>query len=153
MSANLLRFSSSSLVRAFRHCCCAVSDESGAPNSCASFTSICLKSLKASWLILLRVITSHLERLRVRPIVEQVFSMNSTSAAIVSALSSRHLPPSHGIRVTPSRRFPSDLTTPTGSLVAGKPALIRPRQVMPFTRTCLAVRPCPRRHERSYYYY
>src|SRR6218665_3330541 len=49
------------------------------------------KSLKASWLmlILLRVITSHLERLRVRPTVEQVFSMNSTSAATVSALPPR----------------------------------------------------------------
>src|SRR6218665_2982704 len=90
MSANLLRFSSNSLVRAFRHCCSAVSDDSGAPSSCASSTSICLKSLKVSWLmfILLRVITSHLERLRVRPIVEQVFLMNSTSAATVSALPS-----------------------------------------------------------------
>ena len=36
----------------------------------------------------------------------------------------------------------------TGSLVAGKPALIRPRQVMSFMRACLAVRPCPRRHEK-----
>src|SRR6218665_250692 len=54
----------------------------------------------------------------------------------------------HLIRVTPSGRFPSDLTRPTGSLVAGKPALIRPRQVISFMRACLAVRPCPRRHER-----
>src|SRR6218665_352160 len=55
---------------------------------------------------------------------------------------------SHGIKVTPSLRLPSDLTRPTGSFVAGKSALIRPRQVMSFMRACLAVRPCPRRHER-----
>src|SRR6218665_2557085 len=64
------------------------------------------------------------------------------------ASQAKHLPPSHGIRATPSGHFPSDLTRPTGSLVAGKPALIRPRQVMSFMRVCLAVRPCPRRHER-----
>src|SRR6218665_3808902 len=40
MSANLLRFSSNSLVRAFRHCCSAVSDESGAPSSCAYYIII-----------------------------------------------------------------------------------------------------------------
>src|SRR6218665_238358 len=66
-----------------------------------------------------------------------------------SSVPSQAPAPFHGIRVTLSGRFPSDLTRPTGSRVAGKPALIRPRQVMSFIRACLAVRPCPRRHERS----
>src|SRR6218665_1466119 len=64
----------------------------------------------------------------------------SARVSMTVASQVNHLPPSHGIRVTPSGRFPSDLTRPTGSLVAGKPALIRPRQVMSFMRACLAVR-------------
>src|SRR6218665_666329 len=72
----------------------------------------------------------------------------SARVSMTVASQAKHLPPSHGIRVTPSGRFASDLTRPTGSLVAGKPALIKPHQVMSFMRACLAVRPCPRRHER-----
>src|SRR6218665_495935 len=66
---------------------------------------------------------------------------DSARVSMTVASQAKHLPPSHEIRVTPSGRFPSDLTRPTGSLVAGKPALI-------FMRAYLAVRPCPRRHER-----
>src|SRR6218665_3032553 len=73
---------------------------------------------------------------------------DSARVSMTVASQAKHLPPSHGIRVVPSGRFPSDLTRPTGSLVAGKPALIRSRQVLSFMRAYLAVRSCPRRHER-----
>src|SRR6218665_15387 len=73
---------------------------------------------------------------------------DSARVSMTVASQAKHLPPSQGIRVTPSRRFPSDLIRPTGSLVAEKPALIRPRQVISCMRECLAVRPCPGRHER-----
>jgi|SRR6218665_257802 len=55
---------------------------------------------------------------------------DSARVSMTVASQAKHLLPSHGIRVTPSGRFPSDLTRPTCSLVARKPALIRPCQVM-----------------------
>src|SRR6218665_609749 len=44
----------------------------------------------------------------------------SAKVSMTVASQATHLPPSHCIRVTPSGSFPSDLTRPTGSLVAGK---------------------------------
>src|SRR6218665_2974 len=41
----------------------------------------------------------------------------SARVSMTVASQAKHLPPSHGIRVTPSGRFPSDLTRPTDSLV------------------------------------
>src|SRR6218665_2485283 len=66
---------------------------------------------------------------------------DSARVSMTVASQAKHLPASHGIRVTPSGRFPSDLTRPIGSLVTGRPALIRPCQVISFLRACLAVRP------------
>src|SRR6218665_612704 len=66
---------------------------------------------------------------------------DSARVSMTVASQAKHLPASHGIRVTPLGRFPPDLTRPTGSLVTGKPALIRPCQVISFLRACLAVRP------------
>src|SRR6218665_1269008 len=63
---------------------------------------------------------------------------DSARVSMTVASQAKHLLPFHGIRVTPSGRFPSDLTRSTCSLVAGKPALIRPRQMMSFMRACLA---------------
>src|SRR6218665_2049219 len=40
---------------------------------------------------------------------------NSARVSMTVTSQAKHLPPSHGIRVTPSGRFPSDLTRPTGS--------------------------------------
>src|SRR6218665_741636 len=65
---------------------------------------------------------------------------DSARVSMTVASQAKHLPSSHG-------RFPSDLIRPIGSLVAGKPALIRPRQAMSFMRACLAVRPCPKPSE------
>src|SRR6218665_1456405 len=64
---------------------------------------------------------------------------DSARVSMTVVSQAKQLPPSQGIRVTPSGRFPSDLTRPTGSLAAGKPALIRPRQVISFMRAFLAV--------------
>src|SRR5678815_5069584 len=72
---------------------------------------------------------------------------DSARVSMTVASQARLLPPSHGMSVTPSGRLPSDLASPAGSFVAGKPALVRPRQMMSFSEACLAVRPGPSLHD------
>src|SRR6218665_2225546 len=45
---------------------------------------------------------------------------DSARMSMTVASQAKHLPPSNGIRVTPSGRFPSDLTRPTGSLMPAR---------------------------------
>src|SRR5579872_6631301 len=56
----------------------------------------------------------------------------SVSVTVTSQLT--HLPSDQGIWVTPSGRFPSDLTNPCGSLTAGILARFMARHIMSFRK-------------------
>lgn len=47
-----------------------------------------------------------------------------------SGIPGKLLPPSHGMKVMPTTCFPSGLVSPVGSFAAGKPALVKPCQMI-----------------------
>src|SRR6218665_4184203 len=54
----------------------------------------------------------------------------------------------HGIKVRPSGLLPSDRSKPGGSLIDGKPAFDRLRQIRPLRTLCLAILPKPKVQDR-----
>jgi len=69
----------------------------------------------------------------------------SVSVTVTSQVT--HLTFFHGINVSPSGRFPSDLKRPDGSLVAGMFAVDRPRQTRSLRLWCRVDRPLPPLHD------
>ena len=72
-------------------------------------------------------------------------------AARVSMTVASHMrlrPACQGIKVRPSGLLPSDRSKPGGSLIAGKPAFDRPRQIRSLMTLCRAMRPKPKLHDK-----
>jgi len=82
-------------------------------------------------------------------------AISATAPAFMAALSTQEAanglttvtsqtserPPCQGIKVSPSGRFPSCLSSPDGSLTAGIPAAPKARQMMSLRTWCLAIVP------------
>src|SRR5579872_6887621 len=69
--------------------------------------------------------------------------LNAASVSVTVTSHVTHLPSDHGICETPSGLLPSVRTKPVGSFIEGMLALLRARQMIPFSRLWRPIIPYP----------